>query len=128
MTLKVISKIIEKSKSLDLPSMVITFEPTAKEFFLKQHAPSRLTNFREKFCQISELGIEKFVCLQFNETLASMPAEIFIEKILVKGLRIKNLTVGDNFRFGKDRVGDFELLLKHASKFGYEVNDTKSYF
>ena len=124
---KVISKILEKSKSLGLPSMVITFEPTAKEFFLKQHAPSRLTNFREKFCQISELGIENFVCLQFNKTLASMPAEKFIEKILVEGLRIKNLTVGDNFRFGKDRIGDFDLLQKYAGKFNYEVNNTKSY-
>jgi len=124
---KVISKIIRKSKLLNLPSMVITFEPTAKEFFLKEHAPARLTNFREKFTQIRELGIDKFVCLQFNHTLASMPADAFIKNVLVDSLGIKYLTVGDNFRFGKDRKGDFVLLQEYADKFNYEVDDTKSF-
>ena len=124
---KVVSKIVQKSKELSLPSMVITFEPTAKEFFLKKHAPARLTNFREKFCQIHELGIDLFVCLQFNKELANMPAEVFIKDILIDALRIKYLAVGDNFRFGKDRKGDFALLQEYAEKFNYEVNDTLSF-
>ena len=124
---KVLHKIITQSGLVNLPSMVITFEPTAEEFFLKEHAPTRLTNFREKFSQIRELGIDKFVCLQFNHALSSMPAESFIKNVLVDALRIKHLTVGDNFRFGKDRKGDFSLLQKYADKFSYEVNDTESY-
>ena len=124
---KVISKIINQSKVLGLPSMIITFEPTAKEFFLKKHAPARLTNFREKFSQIRELGIDKLVCLKFNRALANMPAEKFIKDILADALHIKSLTVGDNFRFGKDRKGDFSLLQEHAEKLNYEVNNTESY-
>ena len=124
---KVLRKIIEQSKSLNLPSMVITFEPTANEFFLKEHAPARLTNFREKYSQIKELGVDKFVCLQFNHALASLPAETFIKEILVDAFNIKHLAVGDNFRFGKDRKGDFTLLQNYADKLDYQVNDTESY-
>ena len=123
----VIDKIIDESKSLKLPSMVIAFEPSAKEFFLKEKAPSRLTNFREKFSLIKELGIDQFVCLKFNHGLASMSAESFIENILVGSLGIKFLAVGDNFRFGKERKGDFELLEKYADKCSYQVSDTVSF-
>ncbi len=123
---KVINKLIHESKTLGLPSMVIAFEPSAKEFFLKENAPPRLTNFREKFSLIRELGIDKFVCLKFNRELASMSAEDFIKKILVDSLGIKYLTVGDNFRFGKDRKGNFALLQEYANSLSYEVNDTES--
>ena len=124
---KVLRKIITQSKSLNLPSMVITFEPTAKEYFLKKHAPARLTNFREKFYQIRDLGIDKFICLHFNHAFSNLPAETFIKEVLVSALKIKHLTVGDNFRFGKDRKGDFTLLKTYANKLGFQVSDTNSY-
>ena len=123
----VLSKIANHSGKTKLPSMVIAFEPSANEFFLKDNAPPRLTNFREKFTLIDKLGINHFVCLHFNRELAIMPAEEFIEKILVKTLRIKHLMVGDNFRFGKDRKGDFKLLQHYADKLGYKVEDTQSF-
>ncbi len=122
----VINKIIQQGVKKGLPSMVITFEPSAKEFFLGPKAPPRLTNFREKFSFISSLGIDQFVCLKFNRSLASMPAETFIEKILINTLHIKHLTVGDNFRFGKDRKGDFKLLKASADKFAITVEDSES--
>ncbi len=123
----VINKITQQSKELNLPSMVIAFEPSAKEFFFGQDAPARLTNFREKFSLIDKFGIDQFVCLNFNRELSSMPAETFIKKILVDTLHIKHLTVGDNFRFGKDRKGDFELLQNFAGKLDYQVEDTDSF-
>ncbi len=123
----VINKITQQSKELNLPSMVIAFEPSAKEFFFEQDAPARLTNFREKFSLIDKFGIDQFVCLNFNRELSSMPAETFIKKILVDTLHIKHLTVGDNFRFGKDRKGDFELLQNFAGKLDYQVEDTDSF-
>ena len=122
----VINKIIQQSKELRLPSMVISFEPSAKEFFLANNAPARLTNFREKFSLLDNFGIDQFVCLKFNHELSSMPAETFIKSILVDKLHIKHLTVGDNFRFGKDRKGDLELLKKFAVKLNYSVEDTES--
>ena len=123
----VLKKITNQSAKTKLHSMVIAFEPSAKEFFLKDKAPARLTNFSEKFSLIDKLGIDYFVCLRFNHALASMPAEEFIEKILVNTLRIKHLTVGDKFRFGKDRKGDFTFLQNYAEKLDYEVEDTESF-
>lgn len=123
----VINKIIRQSKELSLPSMVISFEPSAKEFFLKQNAPARLTNFREKFSLVASFGIDQFVCLNFNQELSNMPAEIFIKNILVDTLQIKQLTVGDNFRFGKDRKGDLKLLKDYATKLDYQVDNTDSF-
>jgi riboflavin kinase/FMN adenylyltransferase len=123
----VINKIRDHSTQSKLPSMIIAFEPSAKEFFLKDNAPPRLTSFREKFSLIDKLGIDYFVCLHFNHALANMPAEEFIKKILVNTLGVKHLTVGDNFRFGKDRKGHFNLLQHHANKLDYEVEDTESF-
>lgn len=123
----VINKITRQSKKLSLPSMVISFEPSAKEFFLKQSAPARLTNFREKFSLVANFGIEQFVCLNFNEELSNMPAETFIKNILVDTLQIKQLTVGDNFRFGKDRKGDLKLLKDYAAKLDYQIDNTDSF-
>lgn len=123
----VIEKIINKSQTLNMPSMVIAFEPSAKEFFLKSNAPARLTNFREKFSLIRNLGIDKFVCLNFNRSLANMPADNFIKNILINTLGVRSLAVGDNFRFGKDRQGDFTLLQDLAGPLGYQVEDSDSY-
>ena len=123
----VLNKIIQKGQELKLPTMVIAFEPSAKEFFLKEKAPARLTNFREKFTLIRELGIDKFVCLKFNSELANTPAKAFIEKLLVEKLRVLSLTVGDNFRFGKNRIGDINLLQQLAKPLGYQVEDSDSY-
>jgi riboflavin kinase/FMN adenylyltransferase len=123
----VINKITQQGITLSLPSMVISFEPSAKEFFLGQNAPARLTNFREKFSLIDKFGIDQFVCLNFNNELSSMPAETFIKKILIDTLHIKHLTVGDNFRFGKNRKGDFELLKNLSNKLNYQVENTDSF-
>lgn len=123
----VINKINQQSKELKLPSMVIAFEPSAKEFFLNQDAPARLTSFREKFSLLDGFGIDQLVCLKFNRALANMPAETFVKDILVDTLRIKHLTVGDKFRFGKDRIGDFKLLKQFSDKLGYQVVDTESF-
>ncbi len=123
----VINKLTQHSARLNLPSMVIAFEPSAKEFFLGTKAPPRLTNFREKFSFISSYGIDQFVCLKFDRALANMPAEVFIEKILVNALRVKHLTVGDNFRFGKGRTGDFKLLQNASDKFNFKIENTESF-
>lgn len=123
----IFKKLLQKSTSLGLSSTVIAFEPTAKEFFSKNNAPPRLTRFREKFSLINDLGIDQFVCLPFNAALANMPAESFVENVLVDYLNIKHLTVGDNFRFGKNRTGDYELLKNLSDKFNYAVENTDSY-
>lgn len=123
----ILKKLLKKSKALKLPSMLIAFEPSAREYFHKNKAPARLTNFREKYSLIKNIGVDYFVCLPFNQALANMSAESFVEKVLVNDLYIKHLTVGDNFRFGKDRKGDFALLQHLAQRLNFEVENTESY-
>ena len=122
----ILKKLKAKSRELELPSIVIAFEPSANEFFLGSHAPPRLTNFREKFCLIDGIGINRFVCLSFNRALATMHAEAFVEDILIARLNIRHLTVGDDFHFGKDREGDYELLKNMGKDLSFNIENTES--
>ncbi len=123
----VLGELLKKSKYHNLPSVLIAFEPSAKEFFLKDEAPARLTNFREKFHLIKNSGIDQYVCLRFNPALATMSAPTFVEKVLIDYLHIRYLTVGDNFRFGRDRKGDYALLQSMAQRLDFEVEKIKPY-
>ncbi len=123
----ILNKVKNHAKDFHLPAAVITFEPSAKEFFNPDQAPARLTNFREKFSLLKNFNLHQLICLHFNAALANMEADEFIEKILVKGLSIKHLIVGDNFRFGKKRLGDYSLLLSAGEKFGFTVENTDSF-
>ena len=123
----IFSKLIHKSTELNRSSMVIAFEPTAKEFFLGKNAPPRLTNFREKYCLLKDIGIDQFVCFPFNTSLANMQAEKFVEDILIDHLRVKDLIIGDNFKFGKDRKGDYQLLKNMSAQFDFKVANTDSF-
>ena len=123
----VLEKLLQRSGDLDMPSTLITFEPPPKEFFLKDQAPARLTNFREKFCLLRDIGINQLVCPSFDQTFADISAESFVEDILVDRLNVGHLIVGDNFRFGKGRKGSFVLLQHLAHRFDFEVENTTSY-
>lgn len=111
----------KKAKELKIPSLVITFEPHPQEYFVGQAAPARLTTFREKMILLNALQVGAVLCLPFNNALSLLPAEQFIQDILVKKLKIKYLLVGDDFKFGYQRKGDFELLEKYGATHGYQV-------
>ena len=108
----IVARVIEKAKSLSLPSCVLVFEPHPKEFFMAGNAPARLTCFSEKYAQLKSLGVDKLLVLQFNQSLREMSAVEFVSDILIQKLRIKHLVVGDDFHFGHQRLGNFELLEK----------------
>ncbi len=91
------------------------------EFFQPQKAPPRLTRLREKLIHIRNCGIDRVVLLEFNQHLASLSAEAFVQQVLVDGLAIRHLYVGDDFRFGRERKGDFSLLQKAGEKQGFSV-------
>jgi riboflavin kinase / FMN adenylyltransferase len=119
--------LMEKGAELDLPTTVVTFEPHPREFFQSATAPARLTRLREKLQVVAEVGVQRVVVLEFNRRLAAMPAELFVEELLVKGLGTRFLSVGDDFRFGNGRQGDFELLRRMGGLYGFEVENMNTY-
>lgn len=117
----VLGQLAEKSAELGLPSVVVTFEPQPREFFAHSQSPSRLTRFREKMQALRRYSVDRVVCLRFDEKLANMEAQEFIQKLLVEGLGVRYLVAGDDFRFGHDRRGDFAMLQTAGARYGFQV-------
>ncbi|WP_300497045.1 bifunctional riboflavin kinase/FAD synthetase [uncultured Methylophaga sp.] len=117
----VLTQLAMKADMLNLPAVVITFEPQPFEYFVPEKAPARLSRFREKVEALRAYSIQKLCVLRFNRQLAEMQAETFIQKLLVEGLNVRYLVVGDDFRFGKDRQGDFALLQQVGKQHGFQV-------
>lgn len=116
-----------------LPSVVMVFEPQPREYFQGDAAPARLMRFREKLVALREAGIDYLVCLQFNRRLRELTAEQFVRQVLVEGLHLRHLVVGDDFRFGCDRAGDFQLLQRQGllmqtepGQHGFSVEHTRT--
>jgi riboflavin kinase/FMN adenylyltransferase len=109
-----------------LPACVMTFEPHPREFFAPDQAPARLTSLREKLELLAGYGLAMtFVC-RFDYRFAQTSAEDFVERMLVRGLGVQHVMVGDDFRFGARRAGDFSLLKQHAGRLGYTVEAMSS--
>lgn len=117
----VLTQLAMKGEMLGLPAVVITFEPQPNEFFSPEKAPARLSRFREKVEMLRCYSIQQLCVLRFNQKLAQMSAQDFIKKLIVNGLNIKYLVVGDDFKFGKDRQGDFTMLQEAGKKYGFQV-------
>jgi len=117
----VLSQLAMKGDMLRLPAVVITFEPQPFEYFVPDKAPARLTRFREKVEALRAYSIQQLCVLRFNEQLARMSAEDFIQKLLVDGLKVRYLVVGDDFRFGRHRQGDFAMLQRAGKQYGFQV-------
>jgi len=111
---------------LGVPTTVISFEPHPLEFFCPQAAPARLTRLREKLSVLEEVGIQRVMLLEFSAKLAAMSADEFIQRVLITGLGIRYLLVGDDFRFGQGRAGDIKLLREAGQRhdFGVDSMDT----
>ncbi len=124
----ILAQLAEPARQMHLPRLVITFEPQPQEFFAGPTAPpARLMRLREKLLALKGLGIERVLCLEFDHRLAALPAERFIEDLLVGQLGVRYLVIGDDFRFGHHRAGDFALLVKAGAQHGFEVVDNHSY-
>ncbi len=117
----VIEQVAAQAASMNLPATLIVFEPQPLEFFHGKTAPARLTRLREKLLVLRESAIDNVLCLHFDASLAALTPQAFIQHILVDGLAVKYLVVGDDFHFGKDRVGDFGLLTQLGERYGFTV-------
>jgi riboflavin kinase/FMN adenylyltransferase len=124
---EVIRKLAHQGEKLDLPVVVLVFEPQPLEYFLGEDAPTRITRLREKVIQLKQLPIDDLLILKFDRYLADYDAELFVKEILLEKLKVKYLAVGDDFHFGKARRGNFAMLREMGSHFGFHVNDTHSF-
>lgn len=106
-----------------LPATVLAFEPMPREFFAKGTPPARLTRFRERFDALRGYGVERFICLRFNEHMRAMVQQEFVEEVLVRKLGIRHVVVGHDFRFGKGHDGSVATLREFGARWGFDVTE-----
>jgi len=123
---RVISRVMALSKEYMCPAVIMLFEPTPKEFFMRKNAPARLFTWRERYMKLKNLGCDALLQMKFNALLANMEAKDFIKTILVDTLKIKHLVIGDDFHFGKNRSGNFSLLQQAGQEYGFLVENTQT--
>ncbi|MDY0901054.1 MULTISPECIES: bifunctional riboflavin kinase/FAD synthetase [Pantoea] len=121
------SRLCEEGSKRNLPVVVMVFEPQPLELFAGDKAPARLTRLREKLRYMAEAGVDKVLCVRFDRRFAALSAQRFISDLLVEKLDVKYLAVGDDFRFGAGRQGDFLLLQKAGAEYGFEVVSTETF-
>mgnify|MGYP000675109548 CR=1 FL=1 len=121
-----LERLIATARKAAMPAAVLTFEPHPREYFAPAEAPARLTRLREKLELLAECGVDQVYVCRFNARFASLTADEFIERVLVRGLGARHLLIGDDFRFGKGRSGDFALLQQAgvAHRFAVEAMTT----
>ncbi|WP_310384038.1 bifunctional riboflavin kinase/FAD synthetase [Roseateles sp.] len=115
-----------------LPSCVMSFEPHPRDFFAAKLAkpdlaPARIASLRDKLSELERCGIDQVVVLRFDEGLANLSAQDFIQQVLQRGLGAKYILVGDDFRFGAKRQGDYATLDAAGRAQGFDVARMMSY-
>lgn len=119
---RLIHALKKKAKALGAQMTVLTFEPHPHEFFSPKNAPPRLMNWREKMDALCQQGVDQAMTLRFNDRLSQTSAEDFVENLLVGGLGAQHIVIGDDFRFGRKRLGDVALLTRLGRRFGFTVD------
>jgi riboflavin kinase/FMN adenylyltransferase len=125
----VLRRLVALARQQHLTPTVITFSPNPKAYFAHKRGvslPTQIMPLRDKVAMMKALGVEQVVVLPFDSHLASMSAEAFVGDILIERLNAKLLLVGDDFRFGAQRKGDFALLQSLQSRYGYVLENLHS--
>jgi len=128
---KILEQLNAEANRLNTHRCLMTFEPLPREYFAKNSTATRLMNRSEKIRVLkgfdSTIRPDFLLFLNFNRALASMPASEFIEKILIDKLKVKSVIVGDDFRFGCDRQGDFSMLRSYGELHDFSVISIESH-
>ncbi len=131
---QILARLINKSIELGLPSVVMLFEPQPREFFAKKvddltacNVPARLMRLRDKLKYLEKSGIDFVLCVRFSERFAKLTAEEFIQDLLVKQLKVRYLSVGDDFRFGAKRAGDYHTLQAAGKTYHFTVEESHTH-
>ncbi len=128
---KILEQLHTEAERLNTHGCLMTFEPLPREYFARDSATARLMNRSEKIRVLKNFDAtiqpDFLLFLNFNKALASMRATEFIEKILIDKLQVKAIIVGDDFRFGCDRQGDFAMLQSYGKSHGLSVINIESH-
>jgi riboflavin kinase/FMN adenylyltransferase len=124
--------LINEARHRGVPSCVLTFEPHPKDFFARRmgkpwSAPARISTLRDKLAELERCGIDQTIVLRFDNRLATLSPEGFIKEVLAEGLHARYVLVGDDFRFGAKRAGDYQMLDAAGSAHGFDVARMMSY-
>ncbi|MBX9445269.1 bifunctional riboflavin kinase/FAD synthetase [Dickeya chrysanthemi] len=122
-----LERLKQEGQARGLPVMVMIFEPQPLELFASEKAPARLTRLRDKVKYLAQAGVDYLLCVTFDAGFATNHANTFISSLLVEKLGVKFLVVGDDFRFGAGREGDFLLLQKAGAEQNFEVISTATF-
>jgi riboflavin kinase/FMN adenylyltransferase len=120
----VIRQLVQRARALGAPAAVVVFEPQPLEFLRPQVAPARLMRITDKVEALGRLDVDRALCMHFDRELAALSAEAFIDEILVKQLGVRYLVVGEDFRFGAERRGDFAMLVEAGRRLHFETAST----
>lgn len=123
----ILRRLREAGDRLGLPTLVMSFEPHPLEVFRPEEAPARITPLRDKARALAAAGVDRFLCMPFRPGLAAMTPQAFIDELLMQRLGVHFLIVGDDFRFGRNRAGDFDTLREASGVHGFELERTPTY-
>ncbi|MGQ0522211.1 MAG: bifunctional riboflavin kinase/FAD synthetase [Betaproteobacteria bacterium] len=121
-----LAELVRTARQRNIPACVLTFEPHPREFFAPDQAPTRLTSLREKVELLAVHHVDRVHVCRFDYELAQVSAPDFIASVVVRGLGAQWVLVGDDFRFGARRSGNFATLAHAASPLGFEVRAMQS--
>jgi riboflavin kinase/FMN adenylyltransferase len=116
-----LARLQDVARARGLPSCVLSFEPHPREFFAPDQAPARLSSLREKAECLQRLGIDRLHVFRFDRAFSALSADAFIEQVLGRTLQARYVLVGDDFRYGARRMGDFALLERAGQSLGFDA-------
>lgn len=124
---QLINAVKAQAQAYSAMSTVMLFEPQPMEHFCPTCAPARLMPLNNKLCQLKQLGVDQVAIVNFNESVAKLSAREFVQRLLVDRLKAQAVWVGDDFRFGIGRSGDFSLMKTFGAELGFSVTQTQSF-
>ena len=124
--------LVSEAAHRGLPATVLTFEPNPRDYFAElrgqpESAPARIATLRDKVCELERCGVAQVVVMRFDAAFAAQSPEAFVVDVLVAGLGARYVLVGDDFRYGARRAGDYAMLDAAGARHGFDVARMLSY-